>query len=199
MPVAARVLAVVSFLAAGCSPAPIPSDADMVLLHGTVWDGVSDRAIPDSAVVVRGGRIVAVGPLAGEGVPEEVPRIDLAGGFVLPGLIDNHVHVLDRLRDEPETTEDGLRRWLCAGVTTLVDNGSTLEALEAFASSGPRGDLPRIVAAGPIFTAPGGYPFRQHLEVAGPDQARTGAGRVLDGGASLLKAAVEAGFLADQG
>jgi len=109
-------LAAVATLLAACSSPSVPPDADLVLLHGTVWSGLAERPLPDAAVVVGDGRIVAVGPVGEGEIPDGVPTIDLAGGFVLPGLIDNHVHVLDRLHEDPATTRDGLRRWLCAGV-----------------------------------------------------------------------------------
>ena len=144
-----------------------------LVLRGTLWDGLSDEVVKHAAVVIHDGRIAAIERDSGED----------SGLFILPGLVDNHVHVLDRLLRNRGETAAGLRRWLCSGVTTLVDNGSTLEALRQFRSS-PPADVPRIFAAGPIFTAPDGYPFGSQ---AAADSA----------GADFFKAAIERGFLSD--
>src|SRR5882724_8743704 len=62
---------------------------------GRLIDGLADAPRSDQGVLVEGERIVAVGPyveLAGRA--EGADRIDLSGMTVLPGLIDNHTHVL---------------------------------------------------------------------------------------------------------
>ncbi len=58
-------------------------------------DGISDRAITPGAVLVDGDRIVAVGSTAeSAGRAEGATVIDLGDATLLPGLIDNHTHVL---------------------------------------------------------------------------------------------------------
>jgi predicted amidohydrolase YtcJ len=72
-----------------------PQPVDLVLSNGKVVT-VDDRFQVASAVAIRGDRIVAVGSdrdvaaFAGPGTR----RIDLAGRTVIPGLIDNHMHLL---------------------------------------------------------------------------------------------------------
>ena len=54
-----------------------------------------DRELPHETVVVRGDRIVAMGPVGETKVSANARRIDGAGRYLIPGLIDMHVH-LDR-------------------------------------------------------------------------------------------------------
>ena len=47
---------------------------------------------PDTTIVIRGERIEAVGPAAATNVPADAQVIDARGKWVIPGLIDAHVH-----------------------------------------------------------------------------------------------------------
>ena len=53
----------------------------------------SDRPLKNATVVVRGGRIAAVGPAGSTPVPSDARRIDGRGMFLMPGLIDMHAHL----------------------------------------------------------------------------------------------------------
>src|SRR6185503_20238348 len=67
----------------------------ILIRAGRLIDGLADAPRSDQGVLVEGERIVAVGPygeLAGRA--EGADRIDLSAMTVLPGLIDNHTHVL---------------------------------------------------------------------------------------------------------
>ncbi len=76
--------------------------------HVRIFDG--QRVIPEGAVVVRGGKIVAVG--ADVAPPEGAEMLDGQGQTLLPGLIDAHFH---------EYAPDTYRQALAFGVTTVVD------------------------------------------------------------------------------
>ncbi|HEY6088535.1 MAG TPA: amidohydrolase family protein [Gemmatimonadaceae bacterium] len=67
-----------------------------VLRAARVIDGKSDVALKDVTIVVMGDKIVAVGPQSsiGSKIPNGAQVIDLGGATILPGLIDNHTHVL---------------------------------------------------------------------------------------------------------
>lgn len=150
-----------------------------VIAADRVFDGT--RVLEDHAVAVWGDRIAAVAPadrLSGQG-----QRIRFAG-TVLPGFIDLHAHLL--LGQVPPETI------LRHGLTTVRDTGGPLVA-----PSGGDGRL-RVLGAGPILTAPGGYP----IPVFGPDAgvevpdvqtARTAVGQLVAGGAALIKVALEPG------
>lgn len=105
----------------------------LAIRSGRVVTGESERA---AAVLVAGGRVVAVNP------PNEVPRgfavMDVGRLAVLPGLVDTHVHVNEPGRTEWEGFETATRAAAAGGVTTIVDmplNSSpvttTVAALEA--------------------------------------------------------------------
>ncbi|MDQ6769489.1 MAG: amidohydrolase family protein [Gemmatimonadota bacterium] len=75
------------------STLPPPS---YVIRAAHMIDGKSDAVHDDVAVVVEGDRIVAVGPRSevAARIPASAQTIDLGGATILPGLIDNHTHVL---------------------------------------------------------------------------------------------------------
>jgi imidazolonepropionase-like amidohydrolase len=81
--------------AAAQIPAQTPPRA-YVILAARVIDGKSDVARNDFAVVVQGDRIVAVGRQSevASRIPSGAQTIDLGAATLLPGLIDNHTHVL---------------------------------------------------------------------------------------------------------
>src|SRR6266536_2967857 len=78
------------------TPTPPATPAKRVIIRaGRLIDGLADTPRNDQAIVVEGDRIIAVGPYAEvAGRAEGGDRIDLSGLTVLPGLIDNHTHVL---------------------------------------------------------------------------------------------------------
>ncbi|WP_327112025.1 hypothetical protein OHB12_27475 [Nocardia sp. NBC_01730] len=138
---------------------------DQLFIADAAWLGADTLAGP-TAVGVCGDEISWVGPPAA--APPAMPptRID---GILLPGLTDHHVHTA--LVDPAEL--------LTAGVTTLVDLGGIPDILWPLVERShhePR--LPRIRAAGPFLTSPGGYPTQQDwappgiaLEVGDPHSA----------------------------
>lgn len=64
----------------------------VALRCGRVIDGRSDRVVENAVILVEGDRIAAVG--VDVSVPAGVEVIDLSRATVLPGLIDNHTHIL---------------------------------------------------------------------------------------------------------
>ena len=82
--------------------------------NARIFDG--ERLIPKGTVVVRDGKIEAVGPDVK--IPEGAARIDAAGGTLLPGLIDSHTHAF----------LGALDRALAFGVTTELDMGNDPES-----------------------------------------------------------------------
>src|SRR5688572_15329961 len=84
-------------LLAGClSSGPDPLPADLVLHGGRIWTGEAAQPWAE-AVAIRAATLVAVGPdeQALAFVGEGTRVIDLGGAFAMPGLRDNHAHVLD--------------------------------------------------------------------------------------------------------
>ncbi|HVL88817.1 MAG TPA: amidohydrolase family protein [Actinomycetota bacterium] len=150
----------------------------VVLLRSVeLFDG--SRLVPGRRdLLVRNGRIAAV-EAAGSVEPPAGARVT-EGGAVLPGLVDAHVHV-------SFSTAEAIVR---GGVTGALDLGEPIEA--AFAPHPPL----RVRAAGPLLTAPGGYPTRTWgangygLEVAGEHEAREAVAMLAGRGAAMIKVAI---------
>jgi imidazolonepropionase-like amidohydrolase len=195
---AALLLAVAPELARRPS-AGVPGPEMLALTNARLIDGAGGEPLEDAVIVIIDGRIAAAGPASEVAVPEAARVVDAAGGTVLPGLIDAHVHLSSALRRDPEAA----RVWLRAGVTTLADMGmpdapDTLR--NELAKSG--GPTPRVLIAGPILTAPGGYPFvgplSSALEVESPAAAeRLLAPLLARPSVDHLKVALERGFTQD--
>lgn len=83
--------------------------------------------------------------------------VDATGLFLLPALIDSHTHIVVR----PTNTAFIMSAYLDSGVTTAADVGSHLDdilalrnSINAFPQTGPR-----ILTAGPMFSAPASHPI----------------------------------------
>src|SRR6476620_10079325 len=84
-------------LLAACAHAPRPSSTahTFAIVGATVVHPEQDAAhaaMPDATVVIRGDRIVAVGPSATTKVPDGAQTIDGKNRWLIPGMIDGHVH-----------------------------------------------------------------------------------------------------------
>jgi imidazolonepropionase-like amidohydrolase len=124
-----------------------------------LFDGTG-RTIESATLVVRDGRVVAVGKDAA--VPAAAERVDLAGRFVMPGLVNAHGHVgaTRGLRSGPELYSrqnvlDQLRVYARYGVTTVVSLGDDRE--EGFRVRDEQDtaslDRARLHVAGPVVDA----------------------------------------------
>ncbi|HEY0412699.1 MAG TPA: amidohydrolase family protein [Allosphingosinicella sp.] len=139
-------------LLAGCGR-PAAAAPALLIEHVTLIDGRGGPPRPDAAVLVEGERIAAVGRDVLPNVPADARRIDGRGKFLLPGLIDSHVHLKTRVRD-PGMIEQILANVLLkSGVTTVRDMGGNGEGVRplAEASRRPGARSPEIVYAA-LFT-----------------------------------------------
>lgn len=76
----------------------------------------SERILNEQTVIVRDGRIVEIGSSEQVKIPEGATRIDGQGKYLMPGLVDIHVHGLD---DNEKTTDKELFLYIAYGVTTV--------------------------------------------------------------------------------
>jgi dihydroorotase len=94
--------------------------ADLVVAGGLL---VTPTGVRPGTVVVRGGVVDAV---LGPGDPAPAgPVLDAYGCYVLPGLIDSHVHFRTPGLQEKEDWDHGSRAALAGGVTTVLDMPNT--------------------------------------------------------------------------
>lgn len=136
--------------ASGTGTAP----ALLVLDHATLLDGESPAALPDRTIEIAGGRIRAVYPSGSRPLPEGAERMDLRGRYVMPGMIDAHVHLQTQERPDGMIGQI-LANVLRGGVTTVRDmggNGAALTPLAAAARDGTA-ESPQIVYAS-LLTGP---------------------------------------------
>lgn len=139
-----------SFLAGGVAevPAqdvsiPVPPQEEIAFIDVGVVDVETGDVIPAQTVLVRDGRIEAVGPSAEVSVPSTARHIDGNGElYLMPGMIDMHVHTFDR---------NEMVLYLANGITS-VRNLHGIPLHLAWQDSIARGYLlgPHIYTSGPI-------------------------------------------------
>ncbi len=190
----------------------------MLITNATLWDGTGADPIHGAAIHVDGERVAWVG-LAPQ-APRDPQTIDAAGRWVLPGLIDLHVHLTVDPRQPdfmryvqtvpiPEQTLMGAynaRLMLDAGFTTTRDLGATGFSNVALKRAIDAGQIPgpRLVTCGEFLTVPGGHgdvAFRPDLRVenpnaiAGPDDARRQVREQAKRGADWIKILATGGVM----
>ena len=170
--------------------APAPTTAhSLVLRNFTLIDGNGGAPLQNAALVAEGGRITFVGPAAQLKVPAGGVVQDLAGKFVMPGIIDLHVHVAesDGLVQDPKRTftranvEHDLRLYASYGVTSLLSMGSdqplVYQIRDEQRARPANLAMTRFFTAGRGFTVLEGFPTNQGnipgvpYEVSDPGQA----------------------------
>jgi imidazolonepropionase-like amidohydrolase len=104
------LLAAVMLLATPAVASPQTAPPPIAFLHVNLVPMDSDRVLTDHAVVMQGSVITALGPTADVTVPPGAQTIDSHGQWLLPGLIDSHMHLL---------AVDELSLYLANGVTTV--------------------------------------------------------------------------------
>jgi hypothetical protein len=123
----------------------------LTIRGGTLIDGRGGAPLADAAVRIEDGRIAAVGP--SPSLPATADEIDATGRFLIPGLVDMHVHV-----QTPDV--ERLPLFLAAGVTTVLDLGGQVPDLLTYrrvlAEGRRRG--PRLLFTGPLLEEAGVFP-----------------------------------------
>jgi imidazolonepropionase-like amidohydrolase len=100
--------------------------AVIALTHVLLLDGTGTDPQPDQTIIIRNGRIAAVGPAAGVPIPDGVRTMDLSGHTVIPGLIGMHDHLFYTAAGgrAVQMSYTGPRLYLASGVTTIRTAGS---------------------------------------------------------------------------
>jgi len=102
------------------SPAPAPAQGTQTVAftNVNVVPMDRDRVLSDQTVVVRGDRIVTMGPAANVPVPAGATRIDGSGRYLMPGLAELHGHIPGGNTPEAQI-EKVLAYYALNGVTTV--------------------------------------------------------------------------------
>jgi imidazolonepropionase-like amidohydrolase len=216
LPTALVVLLLPAFCAAGARAQAVPGptagpSGPLALLGATVVDA-RQGVLEDAAVVVRDGRFTCVAEHRACPIPEDARRVDVSGRWIIPGLVDAHVHYsqtgwadgrpdAEDVRDllpYPETIR-GLERHpevfgrahLCAGVTATFDVGGypwTWGLRE-----GNRFDpgMPHVAAAGPLLSTRDHWlnlpAERQFIHMADEPAVDAGADYLIASGTDAIK------------
>ena len=144
----ALALAATACTAIGQAPA---GTATVAFTNVSVIPMDSERVLAGQTVVVRGDRIVTVGPAASVRVPAGAVRIDGAGQFLLPGLAEMHGHVPPPSAPAA-AVENTLFLYLAGGITTvrgMLGAPGQLQLRERVRSGQALG--PTLYLAGPSF------------------------------------------------
>ncbi len=174
-----------------------PPPQGVAIRAGRLFDPRAGTNLTNQIIVVRGDRIVDVGPADKIRIPPGARIIDLSRATVLPGLIDRHVHLIqDQQPNDSRAGFLGLNyalKDLNAGFTTLQDMGSpftyaTVELRDAINKGLVPG--PRLQVAGPQLNpraatyypapsvvtpfgiGPGAPSWREAQNINSPDLAR---------------------------
>ena len=144
-------IAAIGSLVTGCGSSGVPQPERPVVHRTTaiaganLWDGTGRAPVANSVTLVRGDRIVCAGTAVECPIPADARVIDATGQYLIPGLIDSHVHLLFLVNGSTggELALD-LRDLLAQGVTTVRDMGTDPAELLARVRSMPA--APRVYA-----------------------------------------------------
>jgi len=165
----------------------ISASAEVKVFKGfSLIDGTGAPAKSNQAMIVTDGRISWLGPTSQLKAPSGAEVVDLSGRYVIPGLIDSHVHlgavigITQSADNETEqNVEHDLRAFASYGVTTIQSMGTDKDFVlkkrdEQRASGRPK--EARLFSAGQGFVYQGGYGGLAGVTptVSDPDQARKG-------------------------
>jgi imidazolonepropionase-like amidohydrolase len=150
--IACAAVAVVSVI----TPAQQPGGT-IAFTGARAIDGTDRAPIDNATILVRGGKIVAVGPAASVTVPAGAQRVALAGKTVIPGLVNAHGHVgntvgMEQGHYSAENVTRDLKTYAAYGVTTVFSLGDDQAAGIAArdAQRTPSLNRARLFVAGPV-------------------------------------------------
>ena len=200
--------------AARAEPEPVLHGADqyVALVGATLWDGTGAPAVEDAVVVLRKGAVVRVGPRSSTRIPGRATVVDVSGLYIVPGLIDPHVHffqsaglytrpdIIDLRGTRPyeadaeqirEALDGTFRRYLASGVTAVVDVGGPMWNFEVRQQANGTLLAPRVAASGPLISTVerpqldlGDPPI---IRAQDPDHARELVRQQLEAGTDFIK------------
>ena len=198
--------------AANASPAPT-----LAVVGATLIDGTGRPPIRDSVILIAGDHIIAVGPRSSIQVPRGTKTYRADKHWIMPGMIDAHVHFHetgriytnpgaldltavvsydDEIKWMKQRLPVTLERYLCAGVTTAISVGGPHFEYEVRDLAARTGKAPNVfVGHGPIIAVPLGPEIFPKIDgddatrtVANANEARAEIQRGISWGADLIKA-----------
>ena len=185
---------------------PSAAEAQLVLTGGTIYASPTESPIKNGVVVIRAGKIAAVGRRGEVRVPKGAAIIDCSGLTITAGFWNSHVHFFERKWADAENLPapelaGQLRAMLTRyGFTSVFDLGSPWENTQQIRERIESGEIPgpRIRSTGEALLGKGWMPSELVLrvlgvmvfpspEVADAAEARAASRKLLDGGTDGLK------------
>lgn len=182
----------------------------LVIKSANLWNGTGTPVQENMGIVMENGKFTRIAPC-----PEVIPNegdtvIDVAGKFVMPGMIDCHVHVCSSGEPNEAVTmrdaTDGykvligaqmIRQDLEAGFTTVRNMGTEhyldMDLKKAWSEGRITGS--RIITSGPFITMTGGHGWTMGLESDGEDECRKHTRQVLRQGVEVVKIMATGGVM----
>ncbi len=150
--------------------------------------------ILNATVVIRDGRIAALGPYRSMRRPPGVQRIEAQGKWLMPGLADMHVHAPNRsfgaaagASADLVRTDDVMLPFIANGVTQIVELGATPASLEQRAQIESGAALgPHLATAAMVDGSPPVWEGRSHV-VTTPQQGREAVRQIKADGFDFVK------------
>src|SRR5213596_2322722 len=162
-----KVAVTTAFPTPGAAPPPT------AFICATLVDGTGAAPVRNAVVVMRDGRVACAGPRAACPVPPDADTVNALGKWIIPGLVDTHVHFSQTgwvdgrpdamdLRDQypydqveadlHARPERFFRSYLCSGVTSVFDVGGYPWTLELQQRTARSTTAPRVRAAGSLLS-----------------------------------------------
>jgi len=175
---------VLSFSLLALDAAGKPGDV-IAFVHVHVIPMDRERTLTDQTVVVRNGKIEAIGDATKIKVPSDAVRIDARGKYLIPGLVDMHTHLMSDDAFSDELAPDELRIMVANGVTTVRFMIGTPELLLLRSRSAAQEIVaPTIYVASPHLT---GREQGNDFVVNTPDEAREAVRKSKAAGYDFIK------------
>ncbi len=181
-----------------------------VIIGGTVVDLDGKAPIEDAVILVEGERITAIGAAGSVEIPDGAEQIDAKGTWLIPGLMNMHVHLglilpgkmAAELANESEAAlalrmAASARETLQAGVTTIRLTGDTAHADLALMRAINKGQAngPRIFSSGESLTITAGHGSKgAKRNYDGPDELVKAARTQISAGAKWIKILISGGI-----
>ena len=177
----------------------LPASAETTVLSNvTVIDGTGKPAARASAIVMTDGKIAWVGPMAQLKAPAGATTRDLSGKFVMPGIIDGHVHVgmmKDVTQDvkfyDRANVEADLKTYAAYGVTTVQVAGTDKDVIFDIRKDlrAGRPSMARVYTSGQGLVFKGGYGglYGLNVPVGTPEEARKAVAEQAAKGVDFVK------------
>ena len=208
---AARVIGKMALLAtvAFDTPALAQEQKTTVLTGGMLVSGLSAPPLHNATVVIRGERIVQVGPASEVQIPAGATVIDTSGQTMMPGLIDAHAHLFmlgygneadwfkwlkadGKKYSIEKIMELSAYQMLMSGITGAIDLGGNPVESISVRNRINKGEIPgpRLQVAGPLVTRAAfhGFPAEASAVITSPKEAAAVVDRLYAMGVDVIKA-----------